>query len=105
MAEKKSSTTTKKTTGAATTAKAAKPATAAKKGNGKSAAPKTTAPRTNKGAAAANTKSVSEEMRQVMIREAAYYRALNRGFGTGAELEDWVVAEQEINSMLGRLTA
>ncbi|PKM46738.1 MAG: hypothetical protein CVV05_03215 [Gammaproteobacteria bacterium HGW-Gammaproteobacteria-1] len=39
-----------------------------------------------------------------MIREAAYYRALHRGFGGGAEAEDWCAAEREIDVMLGKLT-
>ena len=32
------------------------------------------------------------------IAEAAYYRAEKRGFEPGQEMEDWFVAEQEINS-------
>ncbi len=30
-----------------------------------------------------------------MIAEAAYYRAQQRGFAPGHELEDWLAAEQE----------
>lgn len=89
-----------------TTRTAAKPKTAAvKQATPKKAAPKKAAapkPRAKKAA----TATVSEEMRQHMIREAAYYRALHRGFGGGteAELEDWCAAEREIDIMLGRLT-
>jgi hypothetical protein len=34
--------------------------------------------------------------RQQMIAEAAYYRAEQRGFEAGHELEDWLSAEAEI---------
>lgn len=30
------------------------------------------------------------------VREAAYYRALQRGFAPGLELEDWLAAEHEV---------
>ena len=43
-------------------------------------------------------------MRQRMIQEAAYYRALNRGFAGAAAMDDWLVAEREIDSLLGRLS-
>ncbi|GAB4292138.1 MAG: hypothetical protein Kow0096_06750 [Thiohalomonadaceae bacterium] len=95
MAEQKKSTTPSRKS----TSTEAKPkATAAKKTAPKKAAsPK---PRAKKTAAV----TVSEEMRQHMIREAAYYRAQHRGFGGGAEMEDWCAAEREIDEMLGRLT-
>lgn len=35
-----------------------------------------------------------------MIAEAAYYRAERRGFATGAEMEDWVQAETEIDRLI-----
>lgn len=31
-----------------------------------------------------------------MIREAAYFRAMQRGFAPGHELEDWLAAEREV---------
>jgi hypothetical protein len=37
----------------------------------------------------------SEEMRK-QIEEAAYYRAKQRGFEPGHELEDWIQAESEV---------
>ena len=37
-----------------------------------------------------------------MIAEAAYYRAERRGFEPGCELEDWCLAEVEIDGMLTR---
>ncbi len=43
---------------------------------------------------------VSAEERQRMIAEAAYYRALNRGFNGGDPLDDWLAAEREINQGL-----
>ena len=38
--------------------------------------------------------------RGAMIAVAAYYRAEKRGFGPGAELEDWLDAEAEIVRLL-----
>ena len=35
-----------------------------------------------------------------MIAQAAYYRALQRGFAAGCELEDWLAAEQEVMANL-----
>jgi hypothetical protein len=40
-----------------------------------------------------------EELRQ-MIEQAAYFRAQQRGFSGGDPLEDWLVAEREINRLL-----
>ena len=34
---------------------------------------------------------------QKMIAESAYYKAENRGFSAGHEIEDWLEAEQELN--------
>jgi hypothetical protein len=36
-----------------------------------------------------------EELRK-LISEAAYYRAKQRGFAPGHELEDWIQAEAEV---------
>ncbi len=35
------------------------------------------------------------------IAEAAYFRAEQRGFAPGQELEDWLAAEIEIDALLG----
>src|SRR5471032_2500626 len=35
--------------------------------------------------------------RRKMISEAAYYMAHHRGFGPGHELEDWLLAESQID--------
>jgi len=42
----------------------------------------------------------SEAERQKMIAEAAYYRAMVRGFQNGDPKNDWLAAEQEINRLL-----
>lgn len=41
---------------------------------------------------------IAPEDRQRYIAEAAYFRALERGFEGGAELADWFAAEAEIES-------
>lgn len=51
-------------------------------------------------AAGMQTRAVSAEERQRMIAEAAYYRALARGFVGGDPLEDWLAAEAEIDRAL-----
>jgi hypothetical protein len=38
--------------------------------------------------------------RQKLIAEAAYLRALGRGFAPGHELEDWLAAEQTVDAAL-----
>jgi hypothetical protein len=40
-----------------------------------------------------------EEIRR-LIAEAAYYRAMERGFEPGHELEDWIEAESEVMSRI-----
>lgn len=51
-------------------------------------------------AAVADVAEVPE--RQRMIAEAAYYRALHRGFSAGSAEDDWLQAEQDINNALLR---
>lgn len=46
--------------------------------------------------------SVTAEERHRMIAEAAYYRALQRGFAGGSAEDDWAQAEREINTTLLR---
>lgn len=43
---------------------------------------------------------LDERQRREMIATAAFLRAQRRGFESGAELEDWVAAEQEIDRWL-----
>jgi hypothetical protein len=40
------------------------------------------------------------QRRQALIAEAAYYRAVERGFAPGAEVDDWLAAEREVNNRL-----
>lgn len=46
------------------------------------------------------TSTAAPEKRRHMIEEAAYYRALKRGFDGGDPVEDWLAAEREINRLL-----
>lgn len=41
-------------------------------------------------------RAYSLEQREVMIRDAAYYRYAERGYAPGHELDDWLAAEAEI---------
>ncbi len=64
---------------------------------------KTAAPAEPAAATSANsahTVGISPEVRHAMIAEAAYLRAERRGFAPGKEMEDWLVAEKEIDAML-----
>lgn len=44
--------------------------------------------------------TAAEGERQRMIAEAAYYRAMMRGFQNGDPSDDWLAAEREINRLL-----
>lgn len=44
--------------------------------------------------------TATAQMRQTMIAEAAYYIAEQRGFGSGREVEDWLLAEKQIDATL-----
>lgn len=43
---------------------------------------------------------VTDEQREQMIREAAYFRAVRRGFAEGESAQDWIIAEKEIDALL-----
>lgn len=43
---------------------------------------------------------MSADVRRLMIAEAAYYIAERRGFAAGGELEDWLLAEKQIDATL-----
>ena len=43
---------------------------------------------------------VSAEVRRLMIAEAAYYSAERRGFASGNEVGDWLLAEKQIDAAL-----
>jgi hypothetical protein len=45
---------------------------------------------------------IEPDRRRAMIADAAYYRAARRDFGPGRELEDWYLAESEIDTVLAR---
>ena len=49
----------------------------------------------------ARAEASAGEIRQ-LIEEAAYYRAEQRGFAPGHELDDWVAAEAEVRRRLER---
>lgn len=44
--------------------------------------------------------AIDPEVRRQMIARAAYYRAAQRDFAGGSELQDWLEAEAEIDRML-----
>lgn len=46
------------------------------------------------------SQSVTAEERQRLIAEAAYYRALGRGFANGSPEDDWLQAERQIDNAL-----
>jgi Protein of unknown function (DUF2934) len=46
--------------------------------------------------ASAAPQAMTEEQRRAMIAEAAYYMAERRGFESGHELEDWLLAESQL---------
>jgi hypothetical protein len=52
-------------------------------------------------AISAMTQVTSEEKRR-LIAEAAYYRAEHRSFAPGNEMEDWLSAETEIETILSK---
>jgi len=58
------------------------------------AAPETNAP------AASDRKPISREERRRLIELVAYRRAERLGFGKTNPVEDWLVAEREIDAML-----
>jgi hypothetical protein len=51
----------------------------------------------------ARAEASPDEIRR-LIEEAAYYRAAERGFEPGHELEDWVQAESEVMQRVERST-
>jgi len=53
------------------------------------------------GAASNNDGISAEELRRRRIEQAAYYRAEQRGFAPGYEVEDWLAAEREVGQQSG----
>ena len=66
----------------------------------KRARPRTPAGASQLAAAAPSNVAVSDDARRTMISEAAYLRAELRGFTSGYELEDWLLAEREVDALL-----
>jgi len=52
-----------------------------------------------KSLAQSEKSSGNREDRFLMISDAAYYRALGRGFEGGDPVEDWLMAEAEIEGL------
>lgn len=81
---------------------------AAKKSSPGIEAPKVAAPAAKPPAtpAAASTKPAklppTPAERMKMIAEAAYYLAEKRGFGHGQDLSDWVAAEKQVDTLIGK---
>lgn len=106
MAESSKKTSTKKAAAKkkATTKKATVKKAAVKKAvTKKTVAKKAVAKKTSKKKAVAKTAAkwrISHEQRWQMIAEAAYHRAESRGFAVGGEVEDWLAAEAEVDTML-----
>ena len=66
--------------------------------------PRPAAPRKPRTKTSRST-GVSPEQRHQMIAEAAYLRAERRGFSLGDPLDDWLAAEQEIDTLLSENAA
>lgn len=79
---------------AAKPAKAAEPKAAAKK-------PAAAKPATSRASKPKSLKNVTPEQRYRMICDAAYFKAESRNFAPENEVQDWLDAEAEINSLLG----
>jgi hypothetical protein len=75
---------------------------AARKDTERRAPPRAAASKTAKSPVLDNEAraEISPEELRKLISEAAYYRAKQRGFTPGHELEDWIPAEAEV---IGRL--
>jgi len=88
-----------------------KPAASAAKAKESAPAKKVSVPKTEKPASKAAAKksvapvgapksTVTPEERYHMIQTAAYYRAEQRGFAGGYEMEDWIAGEAQIDAKL-----
>ena len=53
-----------------------------------------------RGSSESRALAIFKRPRRVLIAEAAYYRALRRGFAGSDPLEDWLAAEAEIDTLL-----
>ena len=50
--------------------------------------------------AAANKSVITKEQRYKMIAEAAYHLSEKQGFEPGREMENWLIAEQQIEAFI-----
>lgn len=77
--------------------------------NPESAAPAKRAPRKRAAEpverAPAYPSFVDPQQRAGLIAQAAYFRALERGFAPGNEMEDWLAAEAQVDAELLKGTA
>lgn len=65
-------------------------------------APKTTRTTRTQASFGGNARAeVSPDELRKLVSEAAYYRAKQRGFKPGHEVEDWIQAEAEVLSRIG----
>jgi len=88
---------TKVTGTTTTTKKSAPPQRAAKP------APDTPSMRPGNGQASGNTQAkLSPEEVYRLIQESAYFKAKERGFAPGNEVQDWIEAEAEVRRRLER---
>lgn len=62
-------------------------------------------PRPKKSEAESAMTAPSQDERHQMIAEAAYYRAMERGFCDGDPTEDWLQAEADVSVDVGATTS
>lgn len=62
--------------------------------------PDVDAPASENSTAVLQRSAIDQESRRAMIATAAYFRAEKRDFVPGGELDDWIRAEAEIDSLL-----
>ena len=86
----------KKGTASSPTERAAPAKPAPKKASSKTEAPTPQKTPTSPTYGSNARADVSPEELRRLISEAAYYRAKQRGFEPGHELEDWIAAEAEV---------
>jgi hypothetical protein len=56
----------------------------------------------NQDAAAPTQAEIPDDETRKRVAETAYYRAQQRGFSPGYELEDWLAAEAQVKTGLDR---
>jgi len=84
-----------------TKAKARKPAVKQQvKSTGTSKSAKKAVTKSERSQSGSRVTPVTPEQRQAMIQEAAYYLAEREGFAGHSPLENWLIAEAEIDSRL-----